>query len=281
VSNAARTDVQSWLPHAGAKDPSLPWPAIVLAGERPGGNALARAHHLPASVLVDVAGKACIARVIATLRASHCVDGGLLVGPAAGIVHNSDVLRELLALGDFRWLEPMSGPSASALRASAALGHYPVLLTAGDHALLDAGTLDRFCAAAARSDADFIVGLVPYEIVRGRFPHSKRTVLRFSDGAWCGSNLFVLRTHAARHALELWQALETDRKRPWRMASRLGPGLLWRYLTRQLSLFSALAALSARAHCRISYVVVDNARAAVDVDSSADLLLAEEVLRNE
>lgn len=281
MSNAARNDVQSWLPRAGAKDPSLPWPAIVLAGERPGGNALARAHHLPASVLVQVAGKACIARVITTLRASRCIDGGLLVGPAADIVHNNDVLRELLALGDFRWLEPMRGPSASALRASAALSHYPVLLTAGDHALLEAGTLDRFCAAAASSGADFVVGLVPYELVRGRFPHSKRTVLRFSDGAWCGANLFVLRTHAGRHALELWQTLEADRKRPWRMASRLGLGLLWRYLTRQMGLSAALAALSARAHCRIAYVTVDSARAAVDVDSNADLLLAEEVLCNE
>ncbi len=280
MSDATRAEVQSWTPRAGAKDPSLPWPAIVLAGERAGGNALARAHGLAASVLVEVAGKACIARVIATLRASHCIDGGLLVGPSADIVHNNDVLRELLALGDFRWLEPMAGPSASALRASAALSHYPVLLTAGDHALLEAGTLDRFCTAAANSGADFVVGLVPHALVRSRFPRSKRTVLRFSDGAWCGANLFALRTHAGRHALELWKALEADRKRPWRMASRLGLGLLWRYLTRQLSLSAALATLSARAGCRISYVAVESARAAVDVDSDADLLLAEEVLHN-
>ena len=281
MSNATRDDLHSWLPHAGDKDPSLPWPAIVLAGERPGGNALARAQHVPASVLVDVAGKACIARVIATLRASHSIDGGLLVGPAADIVERTDVLRELLALGDFRWLEPLRGPSASALRASAALSCYPVLLTTGDHALLETGTLDRFCAAAAATGADFVVGLVPHALVRGRFPHSKRTVLRFSDSAWCGANLFVLRTHAGRHVLELWQALEADRKRPWRMASRLGVAFLWAYLTRQLSLSAALAALSARAHCRIAYVAVDSARAAVDVDSSADLQLAEGVFRNE
>ena len=281
MSNAARNDAQSWLPRAGAKDPSLPWPAIVLAGERAGGNALARARHLPASVLVEVAGKACIARVITTLRASHSIDGGLLVGPTADIVHDNDVLRELLAMGDFRWLEPMRGPSASALRASAALGRYPVLLTAGDHALLESGTLDRFCTAAAASGADFVVGLVPHALVHGRFPQSKRTVLRFSDGAWCGANLFVLRTHAGRHALELWQALEADRKRPWRMASRLGVGFLWAYLTRQLSLSAALIELSDRTRCRIAYVAVESARAAVDVDSHADLLLAEEVLRDE
>lgn len=165
VSLGARNDLQSRSPRAGARDPSLPWPAIVLAGERPGGNALARAHHLPASVLVPVAGKPCLARVITTLRACQSIDGGLLVGPSADIVQTNDILRELLAIGDFRWLEPMRGPSASALRAAGALRHYPVLLTTGDHALLEVGVLDCFCTAAAASAADFVVGLVPHALV--------------------------------------------------------------------------------------------------------------------
>ena len=107
------------------------------------------------------------------------------------------------------------------------------------------------------------------------------TWMRFRDGAWCGSNLFTLRTHAGRHALELWQTLEADRKRPWRMASHLGLAFLLRYLSASLNLSEALATLSARAGCRIAHVVVESARAAVDVDSSADLALAEEVLRSE
>lgn len=273
-------DGPAWATPVGRKAPSAPWPAIVLAGERPGGNALARAHGLPASVLIEVAGKSCIARVIATLRASRAIDGGLVVGPSADIAHTDAVMQELLAMGDFRWLEPANGPSASALRASGALGHYPVLLTAGDHALLEPVTLDRFCAAAAASNADVIIGLVPHALVRARFPDSRRTVLRFSDGAWCGSNLFVLRTHTGRAALEFWRGLEADRKRPWRMASRLGVFFLLAYLTRQLSLTAALAQLSARAGCKVAHVAVDSARAAVDVDSSADLALANEVLRN-
>ena len=175
----------------------------------------------------------------------------------------------------------MAQAASSAVRAASALSQYPLLLATGDHALLEAGVVDRSCAAAAASGADFVVGLVPYAVVRHRFPDSKRTVLRFSDSAWCGSNLFVLRTHAGRHALELWQALEADRKRPWRMASRLGVGMLLKYLCGGLSLNNALATLSARAGCRIAHVVVDNARAAVDVDSSADLALAEEVLSSE
>ena len=50
--------------------------AVVLAGERPGGSDFSRALGLPASVLVDVAGKSAVARVIEALESSDWVDGG-------------------------------------------------------------------------------------------------------------------------------------------------------------------------------------------------------------
>ncbi|MGE0858243.1 MAG: NTP transferase domain-containing protein [Gammaproteobacteria bacterium] len=278
--NDARRDISNWVTGAaeGHEHPRLP--AIVLAGERPGGNALARAHGLRSSVLVPVAGTPCVTRVLHALRASRSIEGGLLVGPDGDTVAREPVFQELLATGDFRWIAPDAGPSASALRASAALHHYPVLLTAADHALLDAGIIDRFVAAALASRADFVVGLVPWATVRARFPTTRRTLLRFADGAWCGANLFLLHTHAGRAALEFWRGLEADRKRPWRMASRIGFSFLARYLARSMRLTAALAHLSARAGCEVAHVRLDSARAAVDVDSSADLALAEEVLQH-
>ena len=253
--------------------------AIVLAGDRPGGNALARAHGVPASVLVPVAGRRCIDRVVTTLRASARVAGGLVVGPPAAVMATDRAMQELLAPGDFAWLEPAHGPSASALRAVTTLARYPVLLTAGDHALLEPAVVDRFCLQAGASTCDFVVGLVPHSLVAARFPASKRTILRLRDGAWCGSNLFLVRTPAGARALEFWQTLEVERKRPWRMARRLGVGFLAAYLTGTLTLDTALARLSALSGCAIGVVEVASARTAVDVDSAADLALAEEVLR--
>ena len=61
-------------------------PAIVLAGERPGGNPLAKAFGQPAGVLVEVAGKPCITRVIESLMTSEHVDGGIICGPEAAII---------------------------------------------------------------------------------------------------------------------------------------------------------------------------------------------------
>ena len=59
--------------------------AVVLAGERPGGSAIIQELGLAASVLIDVAGKSALARVIDALETSEMVDGGLLCGGAAEV----------------------------------------------------------------------------------------------------------------------------------------------------------------------------------------------------
>ena len=256
-------------------------PAIVLAGERPGGNALARELNVPAGVLVEVAGKTCLERVIATLRASGRIAGGILVGPARSVLDSTPLFETLLHAGDFAWRMPAAGPSASALGAAQALGRFPVLLTAADHALLTPALVDDFCARAERVCADFVVGLVPHALVHAAWPESRRTVLRFRDGACCGANLYLLRTSRALSALEFWQNVEAERKRPWRIARRLGIGTLARYLAGRLDRTSAFAALSRASGADIGWVTIDNPRAAVDVDSSADRALAEHILRRE
>ena len=256
-------------------------PAIVLAGERPGGNALARELNVPAGVLVEVAGLTCVERVIAALRASERIAGGLLVGPVQSVIDDTPLFETLLRTGDFTWRAPASGPSASALDAAQALARFPVLLTAADHALLTADLIDDFCTRAERVAADFVVGLVPHALVRAAWPASRRTVLRFNDVACCGANLYLLRTRRAQAALGFWQDVEAERKRPWRIARRLGAGTLARYMVGQLDRTAAFAALTQAAGAHIGWVMIDNPRAAIDVDSNADRALAEHILRNE
>jgi len=251
---------------------------VVLAGERPGGSALAQAMRVAAGVLVDVAGQTAIARVFAALRASTCTANGLLCGPARSIIEHSSHLQALLAPGDIRWLPPASGPAASAVAALAQLDSYPALLTTADHALLTGTTIDAFCERALASDADFVVGLVPYACVRAAFPESKRTVLRFADGGYCGSNLFCVRRERGIKALLFWREVEALRKRPWKIARHLGLLTLLRYQLGRLRSADAFAVLSRKAGCQVSFVELPIARAAVDVDSVADRELAEQIL---
>ena len=253
--------------------------AIVLAGERPGGNALAAATGVPAGVLAPVAGRPCIVRVIETLRTAQGVEGGVIVGPERKVCHASDTLRALFDREDFSWVEPEGAPAESTLRALDELDGFPVLVTTGDHALLSPPTVERFVRAASSADAGAVVGLVPSERVLGRFPDTRRTLLRFREGSYCGTNLFLLREPQARLAVLFWSQVQHHRKRPWRIARRLGAGNLLRYLCGRLSMQDAFATLSRVTGCPVSWVEVDDALAAVDVDTVADLALAERVLQ--
>ena len=227
---------------------------------------------------MDVAGRSALARVISTLADCQRVTGGALCGPSEDIFRNNEAFENILRDTEFEWLPPAEGPSASALSAIQKINRYPVLLTAGDHALLTPALVDDFCTRADHLDADVVVGLVPYDLVHQAFPDSKRTVLKFSDGQYCGSNLFAVLNPRGEAAPAFWSRLEADRKRPWRMARRVGPAMLFRYLFGQLTLEKGLQSLSSAMGCRVAMLRIDDPRAAVDVDSVADRELAESII---
>jgi len=256
---------------------------VVLAGERPGRSDFSRELGLAASVLVNVAGKSALARVIEALESSESVEAGVLCGPAEKVFQENPEFQQILKDSSFRWMAPKTGPSASALAGIEQLNSFPTLLTAGDHALLTAGLVDDFCTRARDLDVDVVFGLAPYSIVRAAFPETKRTVLKFSDGQYCGTNLFAILNPEGKAGPAFWSRVEADRKRPWRMVRRMGLGvglsMLLRYLTGRLTLDSVLDSLSRVMGCRVGCVLLDEPRVAVDVDSVADRDLAERVIQ--
>ncbi|MEM9386363.1 MAG: NTP transferase domain-containing protein [Pseudomonadota bacterium] len=258
---------------------SLPPIAVVLAGERPGGNALARARGVRSALLMDLEGRALIDWAL-TAIANSGIERMLLVGPGNGL-SESPAVRRWSEREEVDWVAPAPGPAASAIAGAERAGTWPLLLTSADHALLRPSTVREFCAKAqALASADVVVGLVPADRVRERFPDNQRTWLRFQDGDCCGSNLFYLRTPGALRALRFWQSLEALRKHPPRMAYKLGPLVLARYLAGLLTRDAALAHIGSRCEATIRAVLLDSAELAVDVDSPADYTLAAQVLRD-
>ena len=273
--------------------------SIILAGERTGGSSLTRAFDISASVMVPVAGKPALEHVIKAISDSRQADGGIICGPSAEVVANNEELNRLVQLPDFMWLAPASGPASSAISALKKLDHFPALLTAGDHALLTGEIVDDFCLQALsagmerplneitapvssdESNYDFVIGFVPYTLVKTAWPESKRTLSKFSNGDFCGSNLFAVLNPEGLKALEFWRQAEADRKRIWRIARRFGPVALLRYLFRRMTIEDAMRSFSKAAGCQIGHVKVNFARAAVDVDSIADQQLAEKIMSGE
>ena len=243
--------------------------ALVLAGSRPDTvDPVAAREGVAHKALARLGDRTLLARVAAALAAA---------GAERVAVSCSEprVAAAAAALGA-QVLPAAVGPSLSVLHAAADLGA-PLLVTTADHALLAPAWITGLLGDAP-ADADVCALLARREAVEAAAPGTRRTYLRFADGAWSGCNLFLLRTERAVLAVDFWRRVEAQRKRPWRMAGLIGPGALIAYASGRLTLDGAAARLGARAGVRAAAVACPDGLAAVDVDTPADLDLCRAIL---
>ena len=242
--------------------------ALVLAGSRGGVDPVADYAGVADKAMILVAGETMLARVVGALRAAGAIR--IVVVASAGIVR-----QHALSL-NVEIADAAAGPSASAGLGLDMLGA-PLLVTTADHALLRPEWITRFLADVP-VDADVAALLARRDTVEAEVPETTRTWLRFADGSWSGCNLFYLATPRAAAAIRLWRQVEQDRKRPWRIVRRLGPGLLLRYAIGRLTLAEALDRIGRLAGARARMVASPYGLAAVDVDTPADLDLVRRLI---
>lgn len=256
---------------------------IVLAGRRGGPDALAQAAGASHRALLEIEGEPMLARVTRRLLGRPGIDRVLVNIDTPRALDTVPFLKEAIEAGRVEILESAESPSRSVLESldAAGLEKAPVLVTTADHALLDDEMLDAFFASARRREgADLCLAMVPRRIIEARFPEAKRTYLRFKEDGYSGANLFLFRTPAARRAAEFWLTAERERKKPWRLARAFGWSSLALFLTRQLTLETAMQRASKVVGARIEAIALETAEAAVDVDKIEDLELVRQILAN-
>ncbi len=234
--------------------------ALVLAGSRGHPDPVATYAGVSHKGLITLGGQTLLARVEGALRAAGAT--------RIAVSTNDETLAGQLGAGVER-LEASDSVSLSVRQAAETLGT-PLLVTTVDHALLRPEWVRRFIDDAP-ADADIAVLLAPEAAVQAAAPGTRRTWLKFRDGRYSGCNLFLLRTPAALRAVDLWRRVETQRKRPWRMALTIGPDMLVGYALGLLSLDEAVTALGRRAGVKAAAVRTPYGQAAIDVDKPADL----------
>ncbi len=244
--------------------------ALILAGSRGGVDPVAAYGGASHKALILLDGKTLLARVAQSLR-----DAGAT--RIAVSVSDDRVRAHAIALG-LTVLTAAAGPSLSVREGIEALGT-PLLVTTADHALLQPEWITRFLADAPPK-ADVAALLARQDVIEAAAPGTRRTYLRFADGAWSGCNLFYFATPRSAAALDLWAQVEADRKRPWRIVRRLGIGTLFRYLSGRLTLVAAIAHLGRLAGLDAAAVASPFGLAAVDVDKPADLDLVRRLIAN-
>lgn len=241
---------------------------LILAGSRPGAaDPVAEAEGVAHKALAVVEGETLLARVIGAARAAGA--------PQVAVSANHPAVEEEARRCGVTLLPTARGPSESVALAFERYGA-PLLVTTADHALLRPEWLRELVAATPR-EADVSLMLAPREAVEAAAPDTKRTWLRMADGDWSGCNLFLLATPRARAAVATWRQVEADRKRPWRIAGRLGLGTLWDYWRGRLTMAEAIARLGRRIGMNAALVATSDGRAAIDVDRPGDLALVRRI----
>jgi GTP:adenosylcobinamide-phosphate guanylyltransferase len=231
--------------------------ALVLAGSRGGTDPVASAAGVTHKALATAGGVPLITRVLDALRSSAGI-GDILVA-----TDDPDVAA---LAGNAGVVPTAASPSltvAHALRTAPTL-----MVTTADHALLSRRVIETFCAGVP-GDCDVAAGVVPRRVLAAM--PTRRTFYRLADEAYCGANLYAFVGVHGAAAAGFWAALEADRKRPWRIAARIGPSALVRYAANRLDLAAAFALLSGRAGATIAPVILEDTDAAIDVDTMADL----------
>jgi len=246
-----------------------PVSALILAGSRPGvPDPVAGAEGVSHKALVEIDGRPMLAHVVSALR-----DAG--IARLAVATNDAQVIALASELG-CEAVPAAAGPSASVEAGFAQLGP-PMLVTTSDHALLRAEWVSDFLADTP-GNADVAILLARREAIERAMPGSKRTYLRFADGWWSGCNLFLLARDNANAAIRTWKMVEADRKRPWRIAAKLGIGMLVNYALGRLTLAAAIARMGRRVGIEARLVAARDGLAAVDVDKPADLADAREIM---
>ena len=251
--------------------------ALLLAGSRPGADPLAQAAGVAVKPLAPVAGEPMINRPARALL-THPAIGRLLILTQQPDLYAADPATAWLADHPQVRFEPSGAGIASTLmemldRPDAP---YPLLVTTADHVLLDAAMLDQFVAEA--TGADIAVAMVERATLLARYPQSRRTWLKFRDGWWSGANLFWFGSGRVRPIVSLWQEVEQDRKKGWKILAAFGPLALIGALLRMSTLRGGVARIGRRFGLTARLVAMEKAEACIDADKVEDVTLIEQIL---
>lgn len=250
--------------------------ALVLAGTRAGGDALAVAAGVSHKALIVIDGRTMIEHVVQALDAVPEIERIVIAIERPEVLASLPGLRPPACRRPVSVIAAASGPSASVESALAAES-VPLLVTTADHALLRPEWVRSFLDATP-ADADATVAFARRRNIIAAAPGTRRTYLRFADDEYSGCNLFLLLRPAASGAVRFWRQLETERKRPLRLMLRLGVRFALRYLLGRLRLDDALARLKSLTGARIAIVELTDGRAAIDVDKPEDLELVRRLM---
>ncbi len=245
--------------------------AVVLAGGPPD-EVSALQPDAPNKAFVRIGGVALVERVLRALRGVDEITRLVAVAPP------STHADPALALADERRADGLR--IRESLRNG--LANLPprelVLIAASDLPILTSEAIRDFIARAQARDCDVGYGCVERRVHVAKYPHVPHTWARLRDGTYCGGGLFALRPLVLPALERFIEQLGAARKKPWRLASLFGAGVLVKYAVGRLSISDAERRARELLGVTACALVSPYAESAVNVDRASDVALAEQLI---
>lgn len=153
-----------------------------------------------------------------------------------------------------------------------------LLLCTCDIPLVTPATWREFLGAVEQRNLEAAYCIASRPDVEASFPEGKRTYATLTDGTFTGGNAFVLPRAGMEQLKGLIDAGYRARKNPLGLARLLGPGFVFKAVTKKLSIADLEAKASQILKCRAGAVLMKDASLAFDVDKIEDYELAKKVL---
>mgnify|MGYP001546670523 CR=1 FL=1 len=246
--------------------------ALVLAGSRQPHDPVAAFRKKSLKAFADIGGHSMLKYVLHSLSECERIDRILVCIPEdADFLDECPDVLDFMAEPHIERIAPKESPSASVCHVmETETSGDNLLVTTADHPLLSKDILDQFLDVFFREKEDVMVALTAVDMIEGLYPQVKRTRIKLEDDDYTGCNLFGLRGENAIKAPQFWKDLDQYRKRPWRIAMKIGLWTLFLFLIKKLTLRQAMERLGKRVGVSICPVVILDPHAGIDVDTLRD-----------
>ncbi len=213
--------------------------------------------------LIKIGGKEMVRYVVEAIAGCPRVDHIVLVGlgpedgvelgvPVEYVAARGDILDNCMAGMDH--LEAIN-PSVEW-----------VIFSSTDIPLLTTEVVDYFIDACLESEADISYAVVEKSVMEARYAEAGRTFVTLRDGSFAGGDMFMIRSSAVQANLPLIHRIIDARKSPWRLVKLIGLKMIFKFLTRQLTIAEAEELVSRALNCRSKAILSSYAEIGMDVD---------------
>ena len=224
------------------------------------------------------------------------VDGQTVLGHTLEAMRNSGMAKRIAVIGsdevishpdaklaDLQLGETETGP-LNILKGLDELARSPeatakVLVITCDLPFVTGDIVKEFVSLCP-TNADVCVPLIDEKTYETRFPGTKATYVALKDNSWTTGCLYLLDAESLRKAKPHIERVFENRKSVWGMAKLLGPGFVFKWLTKSLTVADVEAKIVSILKCSGKAVRNSPPELAFDIDYLEDYEYAVEFVKS-